>query len=130
MPVKMPGSTGRLIPDSHRIVTKDDSLAVERDFCEVVEPGKLLNEFTRVFVVIPGDPKYLLAANVLPKLRSSCFGPDTKIPKEVQNVISFYASVQAFKNRMIHFLNGFKRAIAVPNNVLVPQMKISSEPNV
>jgi hypothetical protein len=31
---------------------------------------------------------------------------------------------------MIHFLNGFKRTIAVPNNVLVPQMKISSEPNV
>ena len=44
--------------------------------------------------------------------------------------MSFYASIQAFNNRMIHLLNGCKRAIAVPNNVLVPQMKISSEPNV
>src|SRR6266576_1902978 len=111
-------------------MTKDNSLAVKRHFCEIAEPGKLMNQFTRVFVVISGNPKYFLAANLLSKLRSSRFRPHTKIPQEVQNVIRFYASVQAFNNRMIHLLNGFKRAIAVPNNVLVPQMKISSEPNV
>jgi hypothetical protein len=111
-------------------MTKDNSLAVKRYFCQIAGPGKFLNQFTRVFVVISGNPKYLLAANLLSKLRSSRFRPHAKIPKEVQNVIRFYASVQAFKNRMIHLLNGFKRAIAVPNNVLVPQMKISSEPNV
>src|SRR6266849_538329 len=130
MSVKMPCAVRRLIPYPHCIMTKDNSLAVKRYFCEIVEPGKLLNQFTRVFVVISGDPKYPLAANLLSKFRSSRFRPHTKIPKEVQNVVRLYGGVQAFNNRMIHLLNRFKRAIAVPNNVLVPQMKISSEPNV
>src|SRR6266576_770768 len=111
MSVKMPCAVRRLIPYPHCIMTKDNSLAVKRHFCEIVEPRKLMNQFTRVFVVISGNPKYLLAANLLSKFRSSRFRPHTKIPQEVQNVIRFYASVQAFNNRMIHLLNGLKKEI-------------------
>src|SRR6266576_6316079 len=85
MSVKMPCAVRRLIPYPHCIMTKDNSLAVKRYFCQILEPGKFLNQFTRVFVVISGNPKYLLAANLLSKLRSSRFRPHAKIPKEVQN---------------------------------------------
>src|SRR6266446_10380449 len=100
MSVKMPCAVRRLIAYPHCIMTKDNSLAVKRYFCQIVEPGKFLNQFTRVFVVISGNPKYLLAANLLSKLHSSRFRPHAKIPKEVQNVICFYASIQAFNNRI------------------------------
>src|SRR6266480_8131020 len=80
MSVKMPCAVRRLIPYPHCIMTKDNSLAVKRHFCEIVEPGKLMNQFTRVFVVISGNSKYFLAANLLSKLRSSRFRPHTKIP--------------------------------------------------
>jgi len=130
VPIQVPSSPRRLIPDPHCIVAKDDSLSVERYFCEIIEPREFLSKFASFFVVVSGECKYLLAANLLSKFRSPCFWANAEISKEVQNVVRFYMRVQAFKNRMIHFLNGFKRAIAVPNNVLVPQMKISSEPNV
>jgi len=66
----------------------------------------------------------------LAKFRSSCLWADAEISKEVQNIVRFYARVQAFQNLLIHFLDGVERAIAVSDDVLVPQMKVGGEPNV
>ena len=57
---------------------------------------------------------------LLSELRGSCFWSDTEISAEVENVVRFYAIVQTFENRLIHFLNSFERAIAVSNDVLAP----------
>lgn len=130
MPVKVPGTTRRLIPDSHCIVTQDDSLSIERDFYKSVEPGELLCEFTSVFVVISGNGKDLLAPDVLSEFRSSRFRTDSEISQEVQNVVRFCTRVKAFENLLIHFLDSSERAIAVPNDILVTEMKIGCEPNV
>jgi hypothetical protein len=80
--------------------------------------------------MISRECKYLLAANLLAKLRSSCLWTDAEISQEVQNIVSFYTRVQAFQNLLIHFLDSLERAIAVSNYVLVPQMKVGGEPNV
>ena len=50
--------------------------------------------------------------------------------EEEQNVVRFCTRVQAFQNLPIHFLDSLERAIAVSDDVLVPQMKVGGEPNV
>jgi excisionase family DNA binding protein len=55
---------------------------------------------------------------------------DAEISEEVQNVVGFCTRVQAFHNLPIHFLDSLERAIAVSDDVLVPQMKVGGEPNV
>ena len=80
--------------------------------------------------MVPGKCKYFLAANLLAKLRSSCLWADAEISEEVQNIVRFYTRVQTFQNLLIHFLDSLERAIAVSNDVLVPQMKVCGEPNV
>jgi len=105
-------------------------LSVERDLCEILETRKFLSKFAGFLVMVYGECEYLLAANLLAKLRSSCLWADAKISEEVQNIARFYTRVQAFQNLLIHFLDSLERAIAVSNYVLVPQMKVGGEPNI
>ena len=130
VPIKVPGSPRRLIPNSHRIVAKDDSLSVQRHLCEIIEPRKFPSQLASFFVMVSGECKYLLAANLCAKLRSSCLWADAEISEKVQDIVRFYTRVHAFQNPLIHFLDSLERAIAVSNDVLVPQMKVSGEPNV
>src|SRR6202451_3841379 len=109
----MPGSAGWLIPDSHCIVAEHDSLSIERDFREIVEPRKFLSKFAGFLVMVSGECKYLLAANLLAKLRSSCLWPDAEISEEVENIARFYTRVQTFQNLLVHFLDSVEWAIAV-----------------
>src|ERR1700685_2981997 len=120
----MPGSAGWLIPDSHCIVAEHDSLSIERDCREIIEPRKFLSKFPGFLVMVSGECKYLLAANLLAKLRSSCLWADAEISEEVQNVVRFCTRVQAFQNLPIHFLDSLEGTITVSNDVLVPQMKV------
>ena len=111
-------------------MAEHDSLPIERDFREIIEPRKFLSKFARFFVMVSRECKYLLAANLLAKLRSSCLWADAEISEEVQNVVRLCTRVQAFQNLPIHFLDSLERAIAVSDDVLVPQMKVGGEPNV
>lgn len=120
VPVQVPGSPRRLIPDSHCIVAKDDSLSIERDLCKITEPRKFLRKFASFSVMVSSECKYLLTANLLSKLRSPCFRADAEISEEIQNVVGFCTRVKTFQNLLIHFLDSLERAIAVPNDVLVP----------
>jgi len=70
--------------------------------------------------MVSGECKYLLAANLLAKLRGPCLWADAEISEEVQNVVRLYMRVQAYQNFLIHFLDSLERAIAVSNDVLVP----------
>ena len=111
-------------------MAEHDSLSIERDFREIIEPRKFLSKFAGFLVMVSRECKYLLAANLLAKLRSSGLWADAEISEEVQNIVRFYTRVQAFQNLLIHFLDSLERAIAVSNYVLVPQMKVGGEPNV
>ena len=111
-------------------MAEHDSLSIERDFREIIKPRKFLRKLAGFLVMVSGECKYLLAANLSAKLRSSCLWADTEISEEVQNIVRFYTRVQAFHNLLIHFLDGVERAIAVSNYVLVAQMEVGGEPNV
>jgi hypothetical protein len=54
---------------------------------------------------------------------------DAEIPEKVQDVVRFDDAVQPFYCP-IHFLDRVERTITVPNDVLVPEVKIGSEPDV
>ena len=111
-------------------MAEHDSLSIEQDFREIIEPRKFLGKFAGFLVMVSRECKYLLAANLLAKLRSSCLWADAKISEEVQNIVRLYTQVQAFQNLLIHFLDSLERTIAVSNYVLVPQMKVGGEPNI
>jgi hypothetical protein len=111
-------------------VAEHDSLSVDRDFRKIIEPRKFLIKFASFLVMVSGECKYLLATNLLAKLRSSCLWADAEISEEVQNVVRLCTRVQAFQNLVIHFFDSLERTIAVSNDVLVPQMKVGGEPNV
>ena len=68
--VKMPGAVMGTVPDAHGIVAEHDGLAMYGDFCEVVEPRKILAQLASFFVVIAGHRKNLLAANLPPVLQN------------------------------------------------------------
>jgi excisionase family DNA binding protein len=80
--------------------------------------------------MVSDECKYLLAADLLTKLRGPHLWADAEISEEVQNVVRFCTRVQAFQNLPIHFLDSLERAVAVSDDVLVPQMKVGGEPNV
>lgn len=111
-------------------MTQHNSLTVERDLCQIIEPRKFLSKFASIFVMVSGECKYLFAANLSSKLRSSCLWADAEISEEVQNVVRFCTHVKTFQNLLIHFLYILEWAIAVTNDVLVAEMKVSGEPNI
>jgi hypothetical protein len=49
--------------------------------------------------------------------------------EKVQVVVRFDEAVQPFDDCLIHLLNRVERSITIPNDVLVPAVKIGSEPD-
>ena len=80
--------------------------------------------------MVSGERKYLFAANLSSELRCSCFWTDAEVSEEVQSVVRFCTRIKTLQNLLIHFLNILEWAIAVPNDVLVTEMKVSGEPDV
>ena len=118
----------RPIPDAHGIVAEHDRLAMYGDFCKVVEPRKLFSQLAGFFVVITRHRKDFLAANLLAVLQSLRLASDAEIPKEIEDVIDLNRGIDTVEDRLIHFLDASKRAIAVADYVVVSKMKICCEP--
>jgi len=128
MSVEMPRSMMGAIPDPHGVVTDHDELAMYGDFRKVAEPRELLGQLANLFVVITRHRKDLLAANLLAVLQSLRLAPDAEIPKEIEDVIGLNGGVETVEDRLIHFLDASKRSITVADYVVMPEMKIRSEP--
>ena len=128
MSVQVPRSMMRSIPDPHGVVTDHDGLAMYGDFRKVAEPRELLGQLANLFVVITRHRKDLLAANLLAVLQSLRLAPDAEIPKEIEDVIGLNGGVETVEDRLIHFLDASKRSITVADYVVMPEMKIRSEP--
>ena len=126
--VQVPCSMMGAIPDAHGVVTNHDGLAMYRDFRKVAQPRELLGQLANLFVVITRHCKDLLAANLLAALQSLRLAPDAEIPKEIEDVIGLNGAVETVEDRLIHFLDASKGAIAVADYVVVSKMKICCEP--
>ena len=77
---------------------------------------------------ISGQRKDLLAANLPTVLQNPRLASDAEISQEIESVIRLHRSIQAFKDRLIHLVDTSKRAIAVADYVVMPEMKICGEP--
>ena len=55
---------------------------------------------------------------------------DAEVPEKVQDVVCFDEAVRPFDDCPIHLLDGVERTITIPNDVLVPKVKIGCEPDV
>src|ERR1700689_1921128 len=98
MPVKMPRSVMRPIPDAHGIVAEHDRVAMYGDFCKVVEPRKLFSQLAGFFGGIAGERKDFLAANLLAVLQGLRLAPDPEVPKEIQDVIALNGGVETVED--------------------------------
>lgn len=83
-----------------------------------------------VSVVVARYGKYPFASNLAAKLRRLSLWTNAEISKKIQDIIRSYAGVQAFKNRPLHLFDREERTIAILDDVLMPKMKVGSEPNV
>jgi len=59
-----------------------------------------------------------------------CFWTDAEVPEKVQEVVRFDDAIQPFDDCPIHLLDRVERTTTIPDDVLVPEMKIRSEPDV
>ena len=84
----------------------------------------------RALVGVAGHSEYLLAPNLAAQLRGPRFWTDTEISQKVQDVVRFDEAVQSLEDCAIHLLDRVKRTITIPDDVLVPEMKIGGEPDV
>jgi hypothetical protein len=56
--------------------------------------------------------------------------PQAKVPKEIENVVRLNAGVHAVCDCIVHGLHVRKRAIAVPNDIEVPEVEVGREPDI
>jgi hypothetical protein len=54
----------------------------------------------------------------------------TKVSKEIENVVRLNAGVHALCDCIVHGLHARKRAIAVPNDIEVPEVEVGREPDI
>jgi len=53
-----------------------------------------------------------------------------KVPKDIEHVVRLNAGVYAVCDCIVHGLHARKKAIAVPNDIEVPQVEVGREPDI
>jgi len=79
--------------------------------------------------VIAFDKMDRLAGQALPVGNHLFRSSQAKVPKEIENVVRLHAGVHAVRDCIVHCLHICKRAIAVPNDIEVPEMEVRREPD-
>jgi hypothetical protein len=78
--------------------------------------------------VIPLDEVDCLAGEALP-IRDDLFRTaKAEVSQEIENIIWLDAGIHSLNERFVHFLCSGKRALAVPDDVEVPEVEIGCEP--
>jgi hypothetical protein len=93
-------------------MAEHDRLAVNRNFRQIVEPGKFFFQLARLFVLICGHGEDLFAMNSSAISKDPLLGSHIKITQEIKNIIAFHGRIQPFDNCLIHLFDGRERAIA------------------
>jgi len=58
------------------------------------------------------------------------FSTHAEIPQEIEDIVGFYAGIYPFSDYIIHLARTHKRAVTVPDDIEMAEMKIGCEPNV
>jgi hypothetical protein len=66
-------------------VAENDRLTVNRNFCQIVEPKKILLQFARLLVVISGHGKDLLTADPATVCDNACVASHTEVAQKVMD---------------------------------------------
>lgn len=109
-------------------MAENDRLTVNRNFCQIVEPKKILLQFARLLVVISGHGKDLLTADPATVCDNACVASHTEVAQKVEDVIRFHRGVKAFANCLIHLSDSREGPTAKADDVGVSKMEIGGEP--
>jgi len=61
MPIKVPRSAKRVMPDAHGVVAQDDDLVMKLHFRELLPPAKFGRDLACAIVVVPLDEEDVFA---------------------------------------------------------------------
>ena len=82
------------------------------------------------FVVIAVDEMDGLASQAVAICRHAVVLAETKISEKIQCVVGLHKGIQAIHNHFIHLPRICERAIAISDDVEVPEVKVGREPDV
>jgi hypothetical protein len=119
-----------MTPYTHRGVTEHDPLAIDSNLGQLISSAEFGCQAAKCAVVIPFNHVDIAADNPIP-ITPRLIGPaHAEIPEKVQDVILANQAVQVPKDRLVHLAGRVKRPAAIANDVLVPEMKVSSKPRI
>jgi hypothetical protein len=111
-------------------MAKNDSLLAHVNFGQGAPGSKDALRFARHFVVVSLDKMDRLAVQKL-AIRSHLFNAaHAKIPKKIESIVWLDERVHPIRDARIHLFRVLKRAIAIANDVEVPEVKIGCEPGI
>jgi len=116
-------------PDSHCVMAKHNSLLRYVNLGQHAPTGEEILLRSGDLVVIALDEMDRLAGQALPIGDHLLRSPQAEVPKEIENVVWPYAGVHAVDNCNVHRQYIRKRAIAIPNDIEVPEMEVRREPD-
>jgi len=111
-------------------MAKNDSLLAHMDFGQGTPGGKDALGFARRFVVVSLNKMDRLAVQALAIGRYLFNAAHAKIPKKIERVVLLDVRVHPIRDVRIHRFRARKRAIAIADDIEVPEMKIGCEPGI
>ena len=103
MPVKMPGSPVRLMPDAHCVAAQNNWLIANIDLGDFLQPHELAGNFLNRAVVVAKDQVNLFTAYPLP-VGQRGFGPaHAEVADKVDLIVCLHAFVERVEDSLVDF---------------------------
>jgi hypothetical protein len=119
-----------MMPDPHRVVAEHNPLAIDSNFGQLISSTEFGGQVAKCPVVIPFNHVDIAADNPIPITPRLIGTAHAEITEKVQDVILADQAVQVPKDRPVHLAGRVKRPVAIANDILVPEMKVSSKPRI
>src|ERR1700687_745657 len=119
-----------MMPNPHGVVTEHDPLAIDSNLGQLTPATEFGRQAAKCAVVIPFNNVDMAADNPIPITPRLIGSAHAEIVEKGADVIPTDQAVQVPKDRLVHLPGRVKRPIAIANDVLVPEMKVSSEPRI
>ena len=82
MPIKLPRSAKRVMPDAHGVVAQDDDLVMKLHFRELLPPAKFGRDLACAIVVVPLDEEDVFAPDSFPISQGFPAGSAAEVPRK------------------------------------------------
>jgi hypothetical protein len=109
-------------------MTEHDPLAIDSNLGQLTPAAEFGRQAPECTIVIPFNDVDMAADNPIPITPRLLGSAHAEIAEEVQDVVLTDQAVQVREDCLVHLPGRVKRPIAIANDILMPEMKVSSKP--